>query len=114
MPLAHNNNEVFYKLPDLHEKWPFPRTVNPWYDEVTPASVDWLDSFGIFSEQHRQNFRKVNSGLLSSLANPHHTKEHLRCCTDLLNILYTVDDVTDVLPPAEVREIADICLDAMM
>ncbi|KAF8532360.1 isoprenoid synthase domain-containing protein [Gautieria morchelliformis] len=102
-----------YKLPDLHKYWAFPRIMSPWHSEVTPVSADWTESFNIFSPAHARKFRGINVGLLASLAYPHHTKEQLRQACDLMNVLFAMDDVTDVLSPEEVRSVSEIALDAL-
>ncbi|KAF8516537.1 terpenoid synthase [Hysterangium stoloniferum] len=102
-----------FKLPDLHKSWPLPRIMSPWYEDVNSASADWVDSFSLFSPSHTKKFRQINVGLLASLTSPHHTKELLRAACDFTNILFAVDEITDVLGPEEVRGIAEIALDAL-
>jgi len=109
----HNSTQVIYQLPDLHKKWPFPRTINVWHQDVSPVSADWVESFGLFSEAHKRRFRKFNCGLLASLAYPYHTKEELRPAADLMNVLFAMDDISDELTIDGIRNLSDICLDAL-
>ncbi|KAK7443530.1 hypothetical protein VKT23_015703 [Stygiomarasmius scandens] len=114
MPVPkQTSTQVIYRLPDLHEKWPFPRIMSFWHREVSPVSADWIESFGLFSEAHKRRFRKINCGLLASLAYPYHTKEELRPAADLMNVLFAVDDISDELTADEVKNLSDICLDAL-
>lgn len=39
--------------------------------------------------------------------------DRLRVATDLLHVLYVIDEYTDLEPSAGVREISDIVLDAL-
>lgn len=76
-------------------------------------SANWTESFNVFSPEHATKFRGINVGLLASLAYPHHTKDQLRAACDLMNVLFAMDDVTDVLNPEDVRAVAEIVLDAL-
>ena len=101
------------RLPELHANWPFPRTINSHCETTGPASLAWLESFRLFSTRDMLKFRGSKAGHLASLCYPHHSEEHLRSATDLMNILIAVDDITDKLEPKAAREVADAIMDAL-
>ncbi|KAJ3870529.1 hypothetical protein F5051DRAFT_447553 [Lentinula edodes] len=73
--------------------WPWPRMINPHYEEVKAASDAWFHSFAAFDARAQLAFDKCNfgialehlltsfltsqSGLLAALAYPWASKEHL-------------------------------------
>lgn len=104
-----------FQIPDLHTKWPFPKRESPWQEEALKTCADWIENFthNLFSPSTAQKFRRMNVGYIASLAYPHHSKELLLSCCNFINMVFVVDDVTDVLDASQVRVIANICMDAL-
>jgi hypothetical protein len=103
----------FIQLPDLAEGWPFPRVINPHFHDVAAVSADWIDDFNAFSLKRRIAFRKANFGLIASLAYPHASAAHLRTGCDLMNAFFVFDDISDDQCEADVRQEAEIIMDAL-
>ena len=103
----------YIQLPDLYEGWPLKRTLNPAFYDVAPVSADWIDDFKAFSPKRRTIFRKANFGLLASLAYPHASPAHLRTGCDLLNVLWSFDDISDDQCSADVRKEGANIMDAL-
>ncbi|PCH42430.1 terpenoid synthase [Wolfiporia cocos MD-104 SS10] len=91
-------NEIY--LPDTMAKWPWPRRINPLYQEMKAGSDIWLKSFKPFTSESQSIFDSCDF-------------EHLRTACDLMNVLFVLDEYTDVESAPGVREIADIVLDAL-
>lgn len=98
---------MHYLLPNLHAEWPFPKMINPYYAEVTQESIEWIEEFRVFSGKNENKFRRINAGLLAAFAYPHHSRAHLRVACDLMNVLFAVDDVSDVLDGYEAQSLAE-------
>ena len=102
-----------YRLPNLHANWPFERRSNPYHVECAQESIKWLESFSLFPASGKAKFRGIQAGLLASLAYPNLGREHFRASCDLMNILFAMDDISDILKPGEARGVADIALDGL-
>ncbi|KAF7328550.1 Terpene cyclase [Mycena venus] len=102
------------KLPDIHERWPFPVLHNPWQDIVGAESLSWMESLSIMSGSQMKKFRAANFDILASMAYAHMTDmHHFRVACDLLLVLFAFDDATDEQSGQEARRTAEISLDAL-
>ncbi|KAF8484312.1 terpenoid synthase [Gautieria morchelliformis] len=87
-------------LPDTMANWPWPRAINPNYEEVKAQSNAWFQSFNAFSPRSQRAFDKCDF-------------EHLRTGCDLMNLFFVIDEYTDVEPASVVRGMAEIVIDAL-
>ncbi|KAK0421583.1 terpenoid synthase [Armillaria borealis] len=106
-------SEVVFRIPHTLTYWPWPRRINPHYEEVKAVSDAWFRSLKAFGPEAQRAFERGDCSLLSSLACPTATKEHLRTVCDLINLLFTFDEYTDNAPPETVRQYADVVMDAV-
>ncbi|KAF7373114.1 Terpene cyclase [Mycena sanguinolenta] len=103
------------RLPDIHERWPFPVSYNRWEDLVSAETLAWLESLSILSPAHlrkyhgRGNFCNFSAMTYSYVADV----EHFRVACDLVNMLWVVDDITDEMSAAEVGRMSVILLDGL-
>ncbi|OCH88427.1 terpenoid synthase [Obba rivulosa] len=100
-------------LPPTMAEWPFPRKINPYYEEVSAESANWFRSFDAFSPESQKAFDRCNFGLLAALSYPTCSKEHYRAACDLMNLFFVFDEYTDVADESDVRILADISMDAL-
>ncbi|KAF8904746.1 isoprenoid synthase domain-containing protein [Gymnopilus junonius] len=100
-------------LPETMADWPWPRAINPHYEEISAESNAWFHSFKAFSKKSQVAFDLCDFGRLASLAYPLITKEQLRTGCDLMNLFFVVDEYTDVEEAPVVREMVDIVIDAL-
>ncbi|SJL16467.1 uncharacterized protein ARMOST_19993 [Armillaria ostoyae] len=108
-----SQSDVVFRIPDTLTYWPWPRRINPHYEEVKAASEAWFRSFKAFGPRAQSAFDCCNFSLLCSLAYPTATKEHLRTACDMMNQFFVFDEYTDNAPPEIVRQYADIVMDAI-
>ncbi|KAF8175946.1 terpenoid synthase [Mycena galopus ATCC 62051] len=101
------------KLPDTLSSWPWLRLVNPHYQEVSAASAQWVEAFGLFNPKAQTAFDRCNFGLLAALAYPRLDKEHLRSAADFMAALYCFDEYTDQGDEVFVRQAAEIVKGAL-
>ncbi|PCH36903.1 terpenoid synthase [Wolfiporia cocos MD-104 SS10] len=80
--------------------WPWPRAINPLYEEVKAESDAWFKSFKPFTRESQLAFDKCDF-------------EHLRTGCDLMNLFFVVDEYTDVESAPVVREMVDVVIDAL-
>ncbi|KAI1791069.1 isoprenoid synthase domain-containing protein [Ganoderma leucocontextum] len=107
-----NVEQVVY-IPDTMSAWPWPRKLNPLYEEVEAESIAWLTSFNPYNPESQQAHNKGDFGRLAALVYGDAPRERLRVGTDLVHLLFVIDEYTDMEPTAGVKEISDIVLDAL-
>ena len=52
--------QVTIRIPDTLRNWPWPRTINPHYEECKTESEAWIESFKVFGPKAQQAFTKCN------------------------------------------------------
>ncbi|KAL5513795.1 STS14_2 [Sanghuangporus vaninii] len=100
-------------LPNTLANWPWPRAINPHYEAVKAESDAWFRSFKAFSTKSQYAFDKCDFALLAALVYPYAPKEHLRTGCDWLNLVFIIDEYTDVEPGHVAREMVDVVIDSM-
>ncbi|KAG1801186.1 terpenoid synthase [Suillus variegatus] len=100
-------------IPDLLARWPFPRRLNHHHSKVCAESFSWLASFKAFSPKAQQAFDRCNFSLLGCLAYPIAGEEHVRSSCDFMNLVFVIDEYSDVSKEDEVRQQKDIIMDAL-
>ena len=98
-----SQSDVQFVLPDLYAVLPFEGGQNPLFDVIGRESRDWINSYDILPH-HRQ--AGVTSGeLLASYCYPYAPHSNaFRVCADYLNVLLTLDEVSDVQDSNGARE----------
>ncbi|KAI0360074.1 terpenoid synthase [Trametes cingulata] len=84
-----------FVLPDLHAVTPFKGSFNPFYVEAAAESSEWVNSYRILSDRKRAFFLQGGSELLCAHAYPYADHERLRTTCDFVNLLFTVDEISD-------------------
>ncbi|PBK67945.1 hypothetical protein ARMSODRAFT_1044001 [Armillaria solidipes] len=106
---------MVFRLPNTLTHWPWPRRINPHYEEVKIASDAWFRSFKAFGPEVQRAYERCDSSMIfpleSQCSNPF--LEHLRTVCDLMHLLFAFDEYTDNAPPEVVRQYADIVMDAV-
>ncbi|KAG1854771.1 isoprenoid synthase domain-containing protein [Suillus tomentosus] len=100
-------------IPDLLARWPFPRRLNQHHSKVCAESFSWLASFKAFSPKAQQAFDRCNFSLLACLAYPIASEEHVRSSCDFMNLVFVIDEYSDVSKEDEVRQQKDVIMDAL-
>ncbi|KAI0332667.1 terpenoid synthase [Cubamyces sp. BRFM 1775] len=101
-------------VPDTMARWPWPRRINPYYEDVAPESAECLRSFDAFSPDQQAIFDRCNFGLLAALVYPDADRGHFRVCCDLMNMLFVLDEQTDVSDPAKAQHIVETAIDGVV
>ncbi|TCD63514.1 hypothetical protein EIP91_005315 [Steccherinum ochraceum] len=107
------NYPLVLHIPDTMATWPWPRDINPHYQEVKAATLEWFHSFHAFNPRAQHAFDIGNFGLLTALTSPHLSKVHLRTSCDLNHLLFLIDEYTDVESESVVRDMTAMVLDAL-
>ena len=105
-----------YRLPDLHAMCSWKAAVNPHFEDVAPDSSDWVLSYvyRIPELQHRAEvFKRTSSELLAAYTFPYANAEQLRMCCDFINLLFVIDEVTDVQSGKDAASSRAVVLNAM-
>lgn len=87
------------RLPDFHAISPWKTAFNPHYAEAAAASSAWVLGFNVFSGSASQEkldiFERTGGALLAAYSNPTADVEGLRTACDFINLLYSIDELTD-------------------
>ncbi len=106
-----------YTLPDLHSMCPWRASLNPHHAAAAAASSAWVLSYDIFQlisdEKKHDFFIKRGSELLCAYAYPYAAQEMLRTACDFVNLLFTIDEVSDEQDGAGAQKTAQIVLCAL-
>ncbi|KAF8550942.1 terpenoid synthase, partial [Imleria badia] len=100
-------------IPDVLARWPWPRRISPHYAVVDKETAAWTASFSAFSPKAQQGFSRGHFNLLGCMAYRTAKKEHVRAGCDLMNLLFVIDEYSDVSEPSEFRKQKDIVMDAL-
>ncbi|KAI0328233.1 terpenoid synthase [Cubamyces sp. BRFM 1775] len=109
-PHSHDGVQL---IPDLLANWPWPRAVNPLYDDVSIEANQWFKSFKLFTPKSQRAFDRGDIARIAAMAVPRGSRDHLRSCMDFANVAFSVDEYTDKQPPSIVRDLADGCIAVM-
>ncbi|KAL1683317.1 isoprenoid synthase domain-containing protein [Schizophyllum commune] len=102
-------------LPDLESPVcaMFPSAMNPHHEAVAKESRDWIDSFGFFADKKREQFMQCVHELLAAHCFPYAKYSQLRICCDFLNLLFAIDEVSDVQNGLDARETVNVYVRTM-
>ena len=70
VPTDNDKTQKYLYIPDTMSDWPWPRKINPFYEEVTAESNAWFKSFKPFTPESQYAYDKCDFGRLASLAYP--------------------------------------------
>ena len=62
--------QTYLYLPNTLAAWPWPRKINPFYEEVAAESNAWLKSFRPFTPESQYAYDKCDLGRLAALVYP--------------------------------------------
>ena len=108
----HSSSKT-YVLPDLAAICKWKATFNPHHDEVANPSSQWVLSFGVFQGTKIVFFREGGSELLCSYVYPYVDAEKLRTACDFVNLLFTIDELTDEQSAHDAGRTGDVVLNAL-
>ncbi|KAJ7454224.1 terpenoid synthase [Mycena latifolia] len=100
-------------IPDTLRSWPWPRSINPYYEECKIESSEWCEGFKAFDAKAQKAFNLCDFNLLASLAFPLLNKEGCRVGCDLMNLFFVIDEHTDIAATETARGQADVVMDAI-
>ena len=99
-------------LPDLLANCPFTLSVNPHYARCRAESSAWIESFNFFLDPHKRlAFYQADSERLCAYAYPYANYEGLRICCDFVNLLFTIDEISDTQTGEGAKATGDVFLD---
>lgn len=84
-----------YRLPDLHGICHLKATFNPHYVAARAASAEWVLSYNVFTGKKLEFFKQGGSELLCAWVYPYAGLEQLRTACDFVNLLFTIDEISD-------------------
>lgn len=101
------------RLPDLLSLCRFSWKSNPHFVQAEEQSTEWVLSYGIFDEKGRSRFTRTNGALLGAHTYTYANLEALRTCSDFLNVLFTLDEISDAQDVAGVHATRDAFVNAL-
>ncbi len=100
-------------LPDLISAIPYAARRNPHTDSVTDASDNWILEKADFSVLQERKFRGIKAGYLSGRSYIDCGPEELRNITDLIGLLFCVDDWSDEFDTAGTKGAVQCIMDTL-
>ena len=103
-----NSKNIQFRIPDLHRfiTFPYPGP-HPDATRAERESIDWLSSYEPFGPvgATRKFYEKARVGILGGYGYPYGSYEGMRACTDFINVIITLDEMTDHMSGKDAREI---------
>ncbi|KAK0476350.1 hypothetical protein IW261DRAFT_1642056, partial [Armillaria novae-zelandiae] len=66
------HSDAVFRIPNTPVYWPWPRVINPHYEEVKAASEAWFRSFKAFGPESQCAFDRCNFSMARTLLSGHH------------------------------------------
>ncbi|TCD63578.1 terpene cyclase [Steccherinum ochraceum] len=102
-----------FTLPNLHALCPFTSSTNPHYLQASTESSAWISSFKVFSAEKLAFFKKSGAELLCSHVYHYTGYEQLRTCCDFVNLLFTIDEISDDQNAADATHTGHVFIEAL-
>ncbi|KIJ30419.1 hypothetical protein M422DRAFT_268074 [Sphaerobolus stellatus SS14] len=83
-------------LPKLLAGWPYQPSISPHHEEVARECKVWIGGFQPLSPKSPARFDRCNFPLMTALAYPEVSREHLRLTADFMMWFFLYDEITDV------------------
>ncbi|KAK3344528.1 terpenoid synthase [Lasiosphaeria hispida] len=100
-------------IPDTLALWPWPRAINPYYEECKAESDAWIQSFNVFNPKAQAAFKRCEFALLAALGYPELNREGCHVGCDLMNLFFVFDEKSDISNEQETRYQANCIMDAL-
>nr|8H72_A Chain A, Delta(6)-protoilludene synthase K435DRAFT_659367 [Dendrothele bispora CBS 962.96]8H72_B Chain B, Delta(6)-protoilludene synthase K435DRAFT_659367 [Dendrothele bispora CBS 962.96] len=100
-------------IPDTLANWPWPRALNPAYEQCKADSAAWCEKYKAFSPKAQKAFNLCDFNLLASLAYAHLPEDVNRVGCDLMNLFFVVDEHSDAMDKNSVHVWVEIIMDAL-
>ena len=84
-----------FVLPDLLSICPLEGSISQHHERAARESSAWVDSYNFFVDRKRMEFITGCNELLVSHAYPYADYEQFRTVCDFVNLLFTVDEISD-------------------
>ncbi|KAI5116559.1 hypothetical protein M0805_000470 [Coniferiporia weirii] len=97
------NTRIEIKLPDMCSMCPFSCSLNPLYKPVEEETIAWINSYHILGDKTHAFFKKTNASLMAAYCYPFAAHEKLRTASDLINVLFGMDEISDFQSGANAR-----------
>ncbi|KAF9034645.1 terpenoid synthase [Hymenopellis radicata] len=107
------SNEVVFCLPNTLRNWPWPRRINPFYEQCKKESQEWCEGFKAFSPKAQKAVNLCNLSLLASLGYPLLDRDGCRIGCELMNLFVIIDEHSDVADNETARRQMDCVMDAL-
>ncbi|KAH8111225.1 terpenoid synthase [Phellopilus nigrolimitatus] len=104
-------SQITFKLPDLFamcEAAKLTSSVNPRYKEAGAESAAWISSYKLLGPDTRAFFDNLNSAIFVGCTYPYAGYNELKMSCDYLNLIFILEEITDVQSGADVRKTMDI------
>lgn len=110
MPVAQRQ----FRIPDLISmSSAFPDALNPHWKRASEESRAWVNSYDVFSDRRRAFFIQGQSELLASHTWPYAGYEEYRTCCDFVNLLFVIDEISDLQGPDGARQTGQIFINVL-
>ncbi|KAF8912642.1 terpenoid synthase [Mucidula mucida] len=117
------SDELVFRLPELLRNWPWPRRINPFYEECKKESMEWCEGFKAFSPNAQKAFNRCDfevraqtnktTQCLSDRLTFTPILDGCRVNCDLMNLFFLIDEHSDVADKETARFQMECVMDAL-
>ncbi|EMD33350.1 hypothetical protein CERSUDRAFT_108146 [Gelatoporia subvermispora B] len=108
---ASNPTQVI--LPNLFKLCSFRLSFNPHYSKASQESSAWFHTFDILDERKREFFTQCEGELLCAYTYADADYNSFRACCDLLNVVWTMEELTDEQDEEQARATGLVLLNSL-
>ncbi|KAK4185224.1 terpenoid synthase [Podospora australis] len=101
------------KVPDMLREWPYPRRLNPHYEQVKAEGLAWINQFRLFDPESQDAFNRCDFAKLAMLAYQDHDLARSRTGANFMTLLYLIDEYTDCETAPSTLSMGEIVMDAL-
>lgn len=105
-----------YYVPNLPRMIDFPWSdVHTMVERATNESIAWLNDLGLLGhgDETKNFFNRTQAGTLAGYAFPYARYDQLRACTDFINTIFVLDEITDLQTGKDARVTIENHFDAL-
>ncbi|KAG9313633.1 terpenoid synthase [Chiua virens] len=105
---------ITIRLPDLVSRCKFDLHIDRSHKRVSVESMGWLfDGDPDLDEPSRRAFHGVKAGKLAAMCYPNVGYPQLRVCTDFLNWLFHLDNLSDDMTDRSIEKVAEVVMNSL-
>lgn len=115
MQITHTTpSRESYIIPDLLRlSTPFTSSMNIHWVKAASESSAWVSRYNVFTDQKLTEFVSYSLELLVAYTYPHANYDTFRTCCDFMNLVFVIDEISDVQNGEDAGITGEVYLNAL-